>query len=99
MRWSGDCLSAEGGVEFEEVVRGGDQVDLGLDGGSAASEYAGDPADVLDVCEHRLHDLLAMAISLFALGAIESFDHRERLRFGVPPGLERRGRDEHAQPI
>ena len=63
-------------VEFEEVVGGGDQVDLGLDGGFAASEDAGDPADVFDVGEHRLDDLLSAPVGRLAFVGLQSGGQR-----------------------
>jgi hypothetical protein len=56
----------QGCFELQEVVGGGDQVDLALNSRSAASEDTGDPADVFPVSEDRLDELLSLPVGLFA---------------------------------
>ena len=45
-------------VELEEVVGGGDEVDLGLHRGFAASQDSSDPADVFPMAEDGFDDRL-----------------------------------------
>jgi hypothetical protein len=48
-------------------VGGGDELPLGLHGALAASAEAREPAQVLDVCEGRLDDLLAAPVAARAV--------------------------------
>jgi hypothetical protein len=52
--------------EFEQVVGGGDQSPFGAGGRSASSVEAIHAAVELGVAEHRLDDLLALAVELGA---------------------------------
>src|SRR3984957_6395633 len=87
-----DCL------ELQEVVGGGDQVDLGLDRGSAASQNAGDRAVMLGSGEHRLDDLLSTPVVALTVRARQLTLHRDGLG-GAPCPRIRRGRQPPGPPV